>query len=79
VNLVAHGIDLDQRGVVVLEDAGDVGVELAAFLVPQELATPLRAEHKMNDNIGERLRHGGEVLSGALASCKPAVLVFFGL
>ena len=29
VNVVTHGMDFDQWRIVVLEDAGDVGVELA--------------------------------------------------
>ena len=64
VNVIAHGIDLDQRRLVVFENASDVGVELAAFLVAQELATAFRGEHKMNDDVGERLGHGVFWLAG---------------
>ena len=53
VNVVARGIDFDQRRVVVLEDAGEVGVELAAFLGTQELTAALRTEHGMNDDFGD--------------------------
>jgi len=73
VNVVAHRIDFDQRRVVVLEDACDVCVELAAFLVAQELATAFRGEHEMNNDVGEGLGHSGDVLPGALAGCKPAM------
>jgi hypothetical protein len=73
VNVIAHGINLNQRRIVVLEDAGDVGVKLAALLVTQELATALRREHEMDDDVGERLGHGGGVLSGVLAGCKSAM------
>ena len=53
VDVVADGIDFDQGRVVVFEDARDVSVELAAFFVAQELAAPFRAEHEMNDEVGE--------------------------
>ena len=58
VNVIAHGIDFNQRRIVVLEDAGDVGVKLSTFLIAQELATAFRGEHDMNDDVGERLGHG---------------------
>jgi len=48
-------------------------VELAALLVAQELATAFRGEHEMNNDVGEGLGHGGDVLSGVLAGCKPAM------
>ena len=57
VNVVAHGIDFDQRRIELLEDASDVGVDLAAFFIAKELAAVLRAEHKVNDDVGEGLRH----------------------
>lgn len=49
---------------MVLKDAGDVGMKLAAFLVAEELAAAFRAEHKMNDDVGEGLGHGGVALTG---------------
>jgi hypothetical protein len=61
VNVVAHRIDLNQVRVVVLEGAGDVGVELPAFLVAQELAATFGAEHETHDDVGEGLGHDGEV------------------
>ena len=73
VNVIAHGIDFNQRRIVVLEDASDVGVKLPTFLIAQELATALRREHKVHDDVGEGLGHSGDVLSGALAGCKPAM------
>lgn len=55
VNMVAHRIDFNERRIVILENAGDVGVKLAAFLIAEEWATFFRAEHEMNNNVGERL------------------------
>ena len=49
---------------MVLENAGDVGVELPALLVTQELAAALRAEHEMNDDVGKSLGHGSNALTG---------------
>ena len=47
-----------------LEDAGDVSVELPAFFVAQELPAAFRAEHEMDDDVGEGLGHGGSALTG---------------
>ena len=55
--MVAHGIDFDQGRVVVLENASDVGVELAAFFISQKLTAALRAEHPMHDDVAEGLGH----------------------
>src|SRR6266705_1568951 len=64
VNMIANGIDFNEWRVVVLENTGDVGMKLAAFLVTEELAPALRAEHEMNDDVGEGLRHTGNALTG---------------
>jgi len=72
--VITHGIDFDQRRLVVFENAGDVGVKLAAFLVAQELATTFRGEHEMNNDVGEGLGDDGDVLSGVLASRKPTII-----
>ncbi len=64
VDVVADGIDFDEGRIVVFEDAGDVGVELTALLVPEELATALRAEHEVNDDVGEGLGHASDALTG---------------
>jgi hypothetical protein len=49
---------------VVLENTGDVGVELAAFLISEQLSAAFRAEDEMNDDVGEGLRHTGVALTG---------------
>ncbi len=61
---VAHGIDLDKRRAVMLQDAGNVGVKLAAILIAQELAVALRAEYEMGQDVGERLGHAGVAPTG---------------
>jgi len=53
VDVVADGIDFDEGRVVVFENAGYVGLELAALLVAQELMTTLRAKDEVDDNVGE--------------------------
>ena len=62
--MVADGIDFDQGRIVVLEDAGDVGVKLAAFFVAEQWASLLRAKHEVGDNVGEGLRHRWGALTG---------------
>ena len=64
VDVVAHGIDLDKRRAVMLQDAGNVGVKLAAILIAQELAVALRAEYEMGQDVGERLGHAGVAPTG---------------
>ena len=59
VDVVAHGIDFDERRIVVLEDAGNVGVKLAALLIAQERTTAFGAEHEVNDKVGQGLGHNG--------------------
>ncbi len=61
------------KRVVVLEDARDVCVELAALLVAQELATAFRGEHEMNNDVGEGLGHGGVFYRVCWRCCKPAM------
>jgi len=34
VNVVAHRIDLKQRRLKILENAGDIGMKLSALLIP---------------------------------------------
>lgn len=57
VDVIADGIDFDQGRIVIFENAGDVGVELAAFFIAKKLATALGAEYEMNNDVGEGLRH----------------------
>jgi hypothetical protein len=71
VNVIAHGIDLDKRRIVVFEDTGNISVELTSFLVSQKTAPALCSENKMDDNIGEGLGHGGENLRGMVTRRKP--------
>jgi hypothetical protein len=44
---------------VVLQNARDVGVELAAFAVTKKGASFLRAEDEVDNDVGEGLGHGG--------------------
>ena len=39
-------------------------MKLAAFLVTEELVAALCAEHEVNDDVGEGLRHTGNALTG---------------
>jgi hypothetical protein len=64
VDVIGDGIDFDEGRIVIFQDSGDVGVELAAFVVPQELTAALGTEHEMNDDVGEGLRHEGGALTG---------------
>jgi hypothetical protein len=57
VNVVAHGIDFDQGRIMVLKNAGDVGVELAALVIAKKWAAVLGAEHEVNDDVGKGLGH----------------------
>ncbi len=43
---------------------GLLGVELASFLIAKEWTAALRAEPKMNDDVGEGLGHGRNALTG---------------
>jgi len=62
--VIGDGVDFEERRVVVLEDAGDVGVELAAFALAEERATVLGAENEVDEDVGEGFGHGGNALSG---------------
>src|SRR6185437_204358 len=64
VDVVADGIDFDEWRIVILQNAGNIGVELAAFLIPQKLSAALRAEDEMNDDVGEGLGHADVALTG---------------
>ena len=55
VDVIAHRIDLNQRRLVVFQNTSDVSVKFPALLIAQQLATPLRAEHEMHDDVRERL------------------------
>ena len=79
VNVVAHGIDFNQRRLVIFEDAPEIRVKLIAFLIAQQLTPPFCGEHEMHDDVGKRLRHDSDVLTGAFAGCKPAMFRSIGL
>ena len=64
VNVVGHRVDFDQGRIVVFENAGNIGVKVAALGVPKQLASDFCAEHEVNDYVGEGLRHGGDALTG---------------
>jgi hypothetical protein len=64
VDVIGDGIDFDKGRIVIFEDASDVGMELAAFGVTQQLAAALGTEHEMNDDVGEGLRHESDALTG---------------
>jgi hypothetical protein len=64
VDVVANGINFDERRVAILEDSSDVGMKLAAFLVTEEWVAALRAENEVNDDVGEGLGHRYDALTG---------------
>jgi hypothetical protein len=88
VDVVADGINFNQLQVMVLEDAGDVGVKVAALFIAQELTPTFRTEHEVNDDIGERLGQERAALTGlwtfstavypglqpGLSHCRPSAL-----
>jgi hypothetical protein len=64
VDMIANGIDFDEGRIAVFQDADHVGVEGTAFLVPEERTAAFRAEHEMDDDVGERLGHVCDALTG---------------
>jgi len=64
VDMVPHRIDLDERRIVIFERTGDVGVELPAFRIAQELVAEFGAEHEVHDDVGEGLGHSCDALTG---------------
>lgn len=63
VDVVGHGTRLQQRALLVLHDAADVGVEFIPNVIRQPRFAPLRGEDQMHQDLSERLRHG-DALSG---------------
>jgi hypothetical protein len=51
MDMITHGIYLYHGGVVILHHSSDVSVELAAFLIAEQWASLLGAEHEMNHDI----------------------------
>src|SRR5260221_6326251 len=64
MDVVADGIDFDKKRIVVFENTRDVGVELAAFLLAEQRASLLRAEHEVNDDVCKGLGHWSDALTG---------------
>jgi hypothetical protein len=58
VNMVAHGINFDERRIKVFENTRNIGMELATFFVTEKLTAILCAEYEMNNDVGEGLGHG---------------------
>ncbi len=63
MDMVADLVDLDQWRIGILQNAGDIGMELTPFHVPQKLAAVFRAKDKMDDDVGQGLRHCGGVVA----------------
>ncbi len=57
VRVVLHPIDFDRMTVVVLDDAGQVGKELAADGLPQDRVAMLHAEDRVIKQVGEGMGH----------------------
>lgn len=74
--MVADGVDFDEGGIKVFEEAGEIGVELVAFLVAEEGAAVFGAEDEVNDEVGEGLGHWVSPLQGFywLGYLHPALL-----
>ena len=49
---------------MVLKHARDVGMELAALLVPQKLAAAFGAKYEMDDDVGKGLGHNYGAFTG---------------
>ena len=64
VDVFGHGVDFDERRVVIPQDADDVGVEFATFFVAQERTAGLRGEHEVDNNVGKGLGHEVPPLQG---------------
>jgi len=55
VDMIPHGIDLDELRIMILENTGDVGVEFIPFGISYELMPQLCAEYEVDDNVCEGL------------------------
>jgi hypothetical protein len=64
MDVVAHRIDLDNGRIMVFQNPGYVGMKLVALVLAEELVAAFRAEHKMNEDIGKRLRNRISPLQG---------------
>ena len=62
VDVVIHRVDLDQRTIVVLQDAGNVCVKFAPFFIAEQRAAAFGAEDDVDGNNEQGLAHGALVL-----------------
>jgi len=63
MNVIARASDLDGRLVLILEDCGQISVHLRPQRGQKQGFAMLRAERKMNVQLGERLRHTDSPIS----------------
>src|SRR6267378_5677714 len=59
-----RGSIAENTDLVLITTTSDIGMKLAAFLVTEGLVAALRAEHEVNDDVGEGLGHTGNALTG---------------
>ena len=64
MDMVADGINFDKGRIVVFHNPRNVGVEFAAFLIPEQGASFLRAEYEVNNDVGQGLGHSCAALTG---------------
>jgi hypothetical protein len=57
VNMVTHRIYFNQLRVIIIQDAVNISMELAALLIAQQRTPVLGAEYEVNDNVSEGLGH----------------------
>ena len=62
VDVVGDGVDLQQRAIVVMQDAGDIGMEFATFFVAEQRAAAFGAEDDVDGDDEQRLAHGALVV-----------------
>ena len=60
--MVGDGVDLQQRAIVVMQDAGDVGMEFATFFIAEQRAAAFGAEDDVDWDDEQGLAHGALVL-----------------
>src|SRR5580693_6024978 len=70
MDMVAHRIDFNERRPLVLQDAGNIAVQLLALLIPEKHLPVLGAEYEMDGVLYEGLRHGENALTGLGRYCK---------
>ena len=58
MNMVGNAADLDRVAIESIEDARKIGVEFGQRCIVENRVAVFGAEHEMNGEVGERLRHG---------------------